>query len=130
MKKSLKATLMTILLFVASTAVGLYESSQGLYENPALMWQVIGLTTGGALIVYLVQSYFIVTTSPEGEFNWRDFLKGAIISIGNVLASLIAANVTDTGINWGGIMAATGTVFIGYFIKQIKAVPVGIPPVK
>lgn len=130
MKKSIKTTIMTVLFFAVSTAYGLYESMKDSTMASSVMWTVIGITTGVSLVVYLVQSFWIPSTSAAGELNILDWVKGAIVALGPVAGTIISANVTDTSINWAGMAAAIATVFGSYIFKQFKTNPTGTPPSK
>ncbi|MBE3087290.1 MAG: hypothetical protein IMZ64_13865, partial [Bacteroidetes bacterium] len=64
------------------------------------------------------------------SMNWLDIAKGAIIAVGNMLATFSASAITDTAIDWKALFASVGAILLGYFVKQFVTVPKGIPPTK
>ena len=128
MTKTKKTTIMSILIFAATTIAGLIETNG--IPSTVLAWETLGLTALGTIAVWAAQSFFIPSTSELGQFNWRDFWKGAIIAVGNVLSSTIVASLTGTIADVKAIAASTITILIGYAIKQFRTIPTGIPPTK
>ena len=128
MKLSVKAILMAILIFTASTVAGLIETSG--MPSTGLAWSVLGLTTFFSVVAYSVQSFLLPSTSEQGQLNWLDILKGGIVAACNAGSAFLAGNVLGAAIDWKGVLGATGAVLIGYLIKQFKSAPIGIPPTK
>jgi hypothetical protein len=123
MKAGKKLTIMSLLIFTATTGYGIYQSSVGVYTDQKVLWSVVGITTLFSVGVYIIQSFYLPTTSEQGQMNSEDILKGCIVAVGNVIGSIIAANATETAINWPGMLSAVGAVVVGYIIKQVKSEP-------
>jgi uncharacterized membrane protein YhaH (DUF805 family) len=124
MNTILKGLLMTVLVFIATTI-----QTSGMPAT-SVAWSVLGITTLGTILVYVAQSFALPTTSTNGTMNWLDIGKGAIIAVGNMLATFGADAMTNTTIDWKALIASMGAILLGYFVKQLATVPTGIPPTK
>ena len=117
MSTLLKGLIMTVIVFLATVI-----KTSGIPAD-ALAWQILGITTLGTIIVYVVQSLTLPTTSPVGTISILDFIKGAVIALGNMLATFGAASITGTTINWMALLASMGTILVAYFVKQLAGNP-------
>ena len=110
----LKGLAATIFMFI----LGVFQASGIPVTN--IGWELLGITTVGTVVVYLAQSLIIVTTSPTGQINWRDILKGTIIVLGNALVNWGAASLTGTLVDIKTVLVGLGAIAATYLFKQFK----------
>jgi len=124
MKTILKGLLMTVIVFLATTI-----QTNGIPVDP-LSWQILGITTIGTVLGYLAQSFAFPSTSILGTINVRDFIKGLLIAVANMLSTFGAADITGTSINWQSLFTGMGAIVLAYFVKQLSTKAPVIMPIK
>lgn len=115
---------MSLLYFAGATAYGYYQSYQGQFITQDSLFAAVGLATAIALMVYIVQSYFLPTTSDKDQLNKMDLLKGLIVTVGAAAGDIIADNATRTSVSIKGVLFSIFGVVAGYLVKQYKSNPV------
>lgn len=116
MKFELKALIMLLITTAATTI-----SDTG-FPN-GIGWAVLGISLLGTGLVHAAQSFALPTTSIPGQFDYRDLLKGAIVSVGNFLSLFAASYLPGSAIKWQDMAQSAGMVFIMYIIKQLATKP-------
>ena len=123
MNPKIKGLIMTLLsCIVALISNGIPATS--------IAWEVSGISILGTLIGYVAQSFLVSSTSDANQINGRDFLKGALVVLGNGLSTWAASAITSTVLDWKSMLMGMGVLMLGYLAKQFKTDPTGIPPTK
>lgn len=119
MQTLIKGLIMTAIIGVATTfqTVG--------WPTTATQGYILFLTTFGTLVTYFAQSFVLVTSSTDGTLDWKDFLKGLLVAIGNLLATVGTSFVVNNAINWSELWKSMIAIFLAYIVKQY-ATPVTI----
>ena len=113
-KSLLKGLVMTAIVVIASAIATAFPETLS-------QWEALGITLVGTLVGYFGQSYAFPSTSFLGDVNSRDFLKGLMVALANLLSSLGAAAATSTVIDWKDIAKSILIVFSGYIVKQLAS---------
>jgi hypothetical protein len=90
-------------------------------DMETVIWSVVGITMLGNAIVYYVKNKLLPSTSPNGSFNVRDFISGAIMAVGTLLSSSAATFLINDKIGWAFVGKAIFGVLIGYVVKTFKS---------
>jgi len=107
----------TGLLTALAAVVVSYFQANGL---PATItaWEVLAITVGGNLLVYLGKNLVLPSISVFGTIDMRDVLSGLILAVGSGLTSLAASTVTSTPISVSLILSTAGSVALAYLATK------------
>jgi len=123
-KTVLKGLIGTVFIFLLTTI-----TTTGMPAN-TLAWEILGITTAGTIAGYLAQSVIFPSTSLINNLDSRDFFKGALVTLSNMLSSFGASLLPGAVFSWKALLMSALTVLAAYTLKQLKTTPTGIPPTK
>ena len=124
MKALFKGLLMVVITFAAS-----FISTSGIPET-AVLWEQAGITLVGTLIVYFAQSAAMPATSPAGQLNSFDFIKGLLVAIGNFFSAIGADFIIGASFDWKRVATSAISVLAMYILKNAATNPTSLSPSK
>jgi hypothetical protein len=96
------------------------------YPETTVGWEFLGITVLASLLSYIAINGIAPSTTPKGQINWSDIIKGTLLAICAALGSLGASKLTGTAADGQFLFKLMSSIAIGYVIKNYassKGVP-------